>query len=111
MANPFDRLMKRCVERFSPRRDGVDIIYIRNIKGHRKKRYPIDGIFDREFIPVQFESGEPHVSAVQTQLSIHKNALPFSPKRGDKVRIGKEEYSVSEAQPDSEFGLVLILRK
>ncbi len=103
--------MKRCAARFSPRRQGVPVLYLRNVEGHRKRRYEIDGIFDRDYEAVNFDSDGAPVSSLRIQLSIHKDAIPFAPKRGDKVQVGKEEFTIVSCEPDSEFGLVLVLKK
>ncbi len=110
-ASSFDRLMKRCAARFSPRRQGVQVLYLRNVQGHRRRRYQIDGIFDCDYEAVNLDSDGVPVSSRRTQLSIHKDAIPFTPKRGDKVQVGKEEFVIADYEPDSEFGIALILRK
>ncbi len=105
--------MKRCAARFSPRRQGVQVLYLRNVPGnrHQRRRYQIDGIFDCDYEAVDPDSDGVPVSSRRTQLSIHKDAIPFAPKRGDKVQVGKEEFIIANYEPDSEFGIALILRK
>lgn len=98
---PFDRMLRRCVDRF-----GVDSVYVRD-----GGETPVKGIFDNDYEVVELDGNGIPVSSRRTQLGIHADAIPFSPKRGDRVRIGKEEYSVADCEPDSEFGITLILRK
>lgn len=103
--------MKRCAVRFSPRRQGIRVVYVRNAKGRRRRNFPIEGIFDCDYEAVNLDSDGVPVSSRRTQLSIHKNAIPFAPTRGDKVLVGKEEFIIADYEPDSEFGIVLVLRK
>ncbi len=110
-ASPFDRLMARCAARFSPRRQGVKVFYLRETKGGRTRRIPIDGVFDRDYEAVTFDSSGAPVSSLRIQLHIHKDAIPFAPKRGDMVRVGKDDFIISDYQPDGEYGIVLILKK
>lgn len=99
--SPFDRMLRRCVDRF-----GVDAVYIRD-----GDETPVKGIFDNDYEAVTLDGDGLPVSSRRTQLGIHADAIPFSPKRGDRVLIGKEEYSIADYEPDSEFGITLILRK
>lgn len=110
--SPFDRLMKGCIKHFRVQNSGVKVVYFRNVEGkHCRRRFPIDAVFDDDFEAVGFDNDGRRISSRTTQIGIHKNALPFSPRRGDQVKIGDVVYDVAEAQPDSEFGLTLILRK
>ncbi|MCD8139456.1 MAG: hypothetical protein LUE17_06720 [Planctomycetaceae bacterium] len=101
----FDRLAKSTTRQF-----GVDVLYLRNVEGRRRKRFPIRGVFDNDYEAVGFEGNGAQVMSRTLQLGIHTKALPFFPAKGDKVRIGKQMYVISEAQPDSEYVINLILK-
>lgn len=107
MRSAFDRLMERCAKRF-----GVKAVYIRNAdEKHPRRHFRINAVFDDDFEAIGFDGDGTRISSRTTQIGIHRNALPFPPKRGDQVKIGKAVYDIAECQPDSEFGINLILRK
>lgn len=99
-SSPFDRLMRKCVERF-----GVKATYLRD-----DRKIPVEGIFDNDFEMVVMDK-ESGVVSKAIKFGMHKDAIPFEPKRGDRLRIGKQVYRIDHAEPDSEYGLDLILKK
>jgi hypothetical protein len=103
--------MTRCAAVFSPRRQGIDVYYIRDVEGKRRKKIPINGVFDCDYEAVTFDSTGAPVSSRRIQLGIHRDAIPVTPKRGDQVQVGADEYIISDHEPDSEFGIVLILKR
>lgn len=101
MAKPnFSGLMRRCVDTF-----GVKAWYLRD-----DRKTAVEGVFDDDFEMVGFDDNG-RVTSRTISFSMHRDAIPFSPKRGDRLRVGKTEYRIDHHEPDSEFGMVLILKK
>jgi hypothetical protein len=100
MHDRFSKLIDRCVKRF-----GVRATYIRGESEH-----PLRGIFDSDHEEVTFEGNAP-IATRGLSFGIDANDLPFAPKKGDRVKIRGKLYKVFESQPDSESGIVLILKE
>lgn len=96
----FDRLMRTCADVF-----GVKAMYL---QGDRK--VAVEGIFDDDFEIVGFSDND-RVTSQTIKFGMHKDAIPFSPKRGDRLRVGKTVYRIDHVEPDSEYGIELILKK
>lgn len=106
LSSPFDRMHRRVLRRFARYR----VVYLRG-----ETEYPITAVYDAEAeVPVLGDNGI-EISTTDPQLSIHQNALPFSPSRGDRVRVTGQDleklYEVYDAKPDSEFGITLKLHE
>jgi len=71
---------------------------------------PIKGIFDKNYISVDPDSGAT-ISANTPVLGIVASDLSRKPYEGDSVLIDSVEYMVMEQQPDSEGMIKLILRE
>jgi hypothetical protein len=96
----FDGLNRRCVKRF-----GVRAKYVRG-----EAEYPVRGVFDADHEEVSLE-GNLAIASRGLSFGIVADSLPFAPKKGDRLRIGGKTCKVSEARPDSEGMIVLILKE
>lgn len=104
--SPFDRMSKRVINRIGR----PDVVYERDGAEYRPA-----AIFDNAAsVAVLGDSGV-EISSTDPKLTIHRDSLPFSPRRNDKVRVGDGKtvaaYLVKDAKPDSEGGIVLILHE
>jgi hypothetical protein len=96
--------MTQCVIKRLTNRDKRPV-YIRD-----NVEYSVDGVFDEEHDQVLLADETP-ITSHSLQLSIYAGSIPFTPGKGDKIRIGAREFRIVEAQPDAEMEIVLKLRK
>jgi len=72
--------------------------------------FSIEAVFDRSFEQIDPDTEEVIASNVP-MLGIKLANLPFSPDRGDEVRIGRERFQVIDSQEDGQGGARLILNR
>lgn len=101
--NPvFANVGRECIRTF-----GVPAIYARG-----PDSVNVRGIFDRDYVSVVLSEMEIPIQSIDPAFFVMTEDLPGGEaKKGDKIEIDGEKFTVQEKQPDSEGGIVLMLRK
>ena len=94
------------VGRASVRTFGVPVVYVRG-----PVSLGIRGIYDKNYVSVDPETGVP-IQSTDPMLFVMAEDLPDGiAKKGDRVTVDENTYTVQARPPDSEGGIVLMLRK